>query len=194
MAVNVTTPHLGFAQHADNLFWGVAFTAHFVHLSRGQNTPNSLNKSGPLLGGHSSSVIQTRVSATVYLSSNSKRSPCQSVLNRKIFAVSCRSLAILNNVALARSLEVTVPINLFPVMVKYPSGIASAGQRKWRRHFSSYQWFALISPSKGFCQGSVEIFDEGFDPRLELLGRAEVAATDDLADQDREPDLDLIEP
>ena len=70
----------------------------------------------------------------------------------------------------------------------------SAGQRKWRRHFSSYQWFALISPSKGFCQGSVEIFDEGFDPRLELLGRAEVAATDDLADQDREPDLDLIEP
>ena len=71
---------------------------------------------------------------------------------------------------------------------------ASAGQRKWRRHFSSYQWFALISPSKGFCQGSVEIFDEGFDPRLELLGRAEVAATDDLADQDREPDLDLIEP
>ncbi|MDP7666434.1 MAG: hypothetical protein QF738_00055, partial [Rhodospirillales bacterium] len=45
--------HLGFAQHADNLFWGVAFTAHFVLLSRGQNAPNSLNKSGPLLGGHS---------------------------------------------------------------------------------------------------------------------------------------------
>ena len=102
---------------------------HFVHLSRGQNAPNSLNKSGPLLGGHSSSVIQTRVSATVYLSSNSKRSPCQSVLNREIFAVSCRSLAILNNVALARSLEVTVPINLFPVMVKYPSGIASINDR-----------------------------------------------------------------
>ena len=39
--------------HADNLFWGVAFTAHFVLLSRGQNAPNSLNKSGPLLGGHS---------------------------------------------------------------------------------------------------------------------------------------------
>ena len=34
--------HLGFAQHADNLFWGVAFTAHFVLLSRGQNAPNSL--------------------------------------------------------------------------------------------------------------------------------------------------------
>ena len=45
--------HLGFAQHADNLFRGVAFTAHFVLLSRGQNAPNSLNKSGPLLGGHS---------------------------------------------------------------------------------------------------------------------------------------------
>ena len=45
--------HLGFAQHADNLFRGVAFTAHFVLLSRGQNAPNSLNKCGPLLGGHS---------------------------------------------------------------------------------------------------------------------------------------------
>ena len=48
--------HLGFAQHADNLFWGVAFTAHFVLLSRGQNAPNSLNKSGPLLGGHSTTA------------------------------------------------------------------------------------------------------------------------------------------
>ena len=49
--------HLGFAQHADNLFRGVAFTAHFVLLSRGQNAPNSLNKSGPLLGGHSSTTF-----------------------------------------------------------------------------------------------------------------------------------------
>ena len=45
--------HLGFAQHADNLFRGVAFTAHFILFSMGQNAPNSLNKSGPLLGGHS---------------------------------------------------------------------------------------------------------------------------------------------
>ena len=47
--------HLGVAQHADYLFRGVAFTAHFVLLSRGQNAPHSLNKSGPLLGGRSSS-------------------------------------------------------------------------------------------------------------------------------------------
>ena len=52
--------HLGFAQHADNLFRGVAFTAHSVLLSRGQNAPNSLNKSGPLLGGHSKPNIGRR--------------------------------------------------------------------------------------------------------------------------------------
>ena len=28
--------HLGFAQHADNLFWGVAFTAHSIPFSRGK--------------------------------------------------------------------------------------------------------------------------------------------------------------
>ena len=53
--------HLGFAQHADNLFWGVAFTAHFVLLSRGQNEPNSLNKSGPLLGGHSKTIVHRSI-------------------------------------------------------------------------------------------------------------------------------------
>ena len=42
--------HLGFAQHADNLFWGVAFTAHFVLLSRGQNAPNSLINLDHFLG------------------------------------------------------------------------------------------------------------------------------------------------
>ena len=46
--------HLGIAQHADYLFRGVAFTAHFVLLARGQNAPHSLDKFGPLLGGHSS--------------------------------------------------------------------------------------------------------------------------------------------
>ena len=46
--------HLGIAQHADYLFRGVTFTAHFVLLARGQNAPHSLDKFGPLLGGHSS--------------------------------------------------------------------------------------------------------------------------------------------
>ena len=37
--------HLGIAQHADYLFRGVAFTAHFVLLARGQNAPHSLSPS-----------------------------------------------------------------------------------------------------------------------------------------------------
>ena len=55
--------HLGIAQHADYLFRGVAFTAHFVLLARGQNAPHSLDKFGPLLGGHSSS--SRRIASTV---------------------------------------------------------------------------------------------------------------------------------
>ena len=45
--------NLGLAKHADDLFWGVTFTAHFVLLSRLQNAPISINKPGPLSGGYS---------------------------------------------------------------------------------------------------------------------------------------------
>lgn len=40
----------GLAQHADDLFRGVALAAHSILLLKVQNAPNSLKSPGPLLG------------------------------------------------------------------------------------------------------------------------------------------------
>ena len=66
--------HLGVAQHADCLFRGVAFTAHFVLLSRGQNAPHSLDKYGPLLGGRSNTPHRRSSRSSIRSSDPTSRS------------------------------------------------------------------------------------------------------------------------
>src|SRR5688572_32172515 len=51
-----------------------------------------------------------------------------------------------------------------------------------------------VGPTEGLGHGPVEVSDEALDLGLEVLGGDEAAPPDHLADQDREPDLDLVEP
>jgi hypothetical protein len=47
---------------------------------------------------------------------------------------------------------------------------------------------------EGLRHRGIEIGDEALDPLLEMLLGGEVAAPEQLADQDREPNLDLVDP
>jgi hypothetical protein len=63
-----------------------------------------------------------------------------------------------------------------------------------RLGISCHQRPAFHRPAERLCHGSVEVGNEALDPLLEVLLGREVAAAEELADQDREPDLDLIDP
>src|ERR1019366_2433658 len=56
------------------------------------------------------------------------------------------------------------------------------------------QQLSHLGPLEWLCPGPVEVVDESFDPLLEILLRGETPAPQQFARQDREPDLDLIEP
>lgn len=62
--------NLSLAQHADDLFRGVAFAAHSNLLFSGQNAPDSLNRPGPLSGCQASLAALTR--AQIRLTRGSK--------------------------------------------------------------------------------------------------------------------------
>ncbi len=53
---------------------------------------------------------------------------------------------------------------------------------------------ALIGPAKRLCHGSVEILDKGQDFGLEIGHRDEVAAFEQLASENAEPKLNLVQP
>src|SRR5438046_1835570 len=55
------------------------------------------------------------------------------------------------------------------------------------------EWGALVGPLEGAGRAIV-VIDEGEDAGREILDRGEGAATEELASQDRQPDLDLVEP
>src|ERR1700712_3201113 len=59
---------------------------------------------------------------------------------------------------------------------------------------SRRQQLAFHRPSERLRHCGIEVADEAFDPLLEMLLGREVAAAEEFADQDREPDLDLVEP
>src|SRR5262245_30930 len=51
-----------------------------------------------------------------------------------------------------------------------------------------------VEPLDGFGHGAVEVVDEGQNPVLEILPRGEAGSAEELAHQDAEPNLDLVEP
>ena len=56
------------------------------------------------------------------------------------------------------------------------------------------QWFSLVGPFEWFCHGFVEVLNEGLDFGLQVLAGRKITPTNDLSDQNRKPDFDLIEP
>ena len=56
------------------------------------------------------------------------------------------------------------------------------------------QRLAFDGPAERLCHRGTEVGDEALNPLLEMLLGCEVAAAEKFADQDREPDLDLVEP
>ena len=54
--------------------------------------------------------------------------------------------------------------------------------------------FALIGPFEGLGHGAVKVIHEGFQFKLEISQRGEVATANHLAHQNAEPDFDLIHP
>src|SRR5580693_3630655 len=56
------------------------------------------------------------------------------------------------------------------------------------------QWLPFHRPAERLRHRCIEVGDEALDPLLEVLLRGEVTAAEEFADQDREPDLDLVEP
>ena len=72
---------------------------------------------------------------------------------------------------------------------------ASTAERKLGTHFSlAGERFCFHGPAEGLGHGLVEIGDELLDLGAQRFLAGEIAATEELSRQDREPDLDLIEP
>src|ERR1700730_15300762 len=59
---------------------------------------------------------------------------------------------------------------------------------------SGMEWLALIGPLEGFGHGAVEIVDKRQHLSAQIVNGAEVAAPQELAHQDAEPDLHLVHP
>ena len=59
---------------------------------------------------------------------------------------------------------------------------------------SSGERFGFHCPSEWLGHGSVEVVDELFDLVAEVVLAGEIAAANEFSDEDREPDLDLVEP
>src|SRR5208283_80817 len=59
---------------------------------------------------------------------------------------------------------------------------------------SCHQRLAFHRPAERLRHGGVEAGNEALDALLEMLLGGEVAAAEELADQDREPELDLVDP
>jgi len=69
-----------------------------------------------------------------------------------------------------------------------------AGSLRPIRRASYRERLALHGPAEWLGHGGVEVGDEGLDPLLQVLFAGEIAAAQQLAHQDREPDLDLVDP
>src|SRR5258708_16650661 len=49
-------------------------------------------------------------------------------------------------------------------------------------------------PFEGFRHGGIEVGDKAFDPVLEMVLRGEIPASEKFPDQEREQDIDLVDP
>ena len=54
--------------------------------------------------------------------------------------------------------------------------------------------FRFHGPAEGLCHGLVEVGDELLDLGAQVLLGREIAAAKEFSNQDREPNLDLVEP
>jgi len=54
--------------------------------------------------------------------------------------------------------------------------------------------FAGHCPLERFCEGAVEVGDEGFDAGIQVVFGGEAGAAKEFAHEDGESDLDLVEP
>ena len=75
--------------------------------------------------------------------------------------------------------------------------IADTPRRKTELHFDSHsrsEWLSGHGPLEWLGKGAVEVGDEGLDTRLQLLLGTEAGPPQQLAHEDGEPDLDLVEP
>src|SRR4051812_16488534 len=73
----------------------------------------------------------------------------------------------------------------------------STPRRKNKPHSEGHsrsEWLADHGPLERLGEGAVEVGDEGFDARLQVLLRGEAGAAQQLAHEDGEPDLDLVQP
>src|SRR5215213_11527362 len=73
----------------------------------------------------------------------------------------------------------------------------STPRRKNARHSddrSCNEWLASHGPLERLAEGAVEVGDESLDAGLQILPGGEAGAPQQLAHEDGEPDLDLIEP
>src|SRR5215472_6818772 len=59
---------------------------------------------------------------------------------------------------------------------------------------SGTEWLSLVGPLEWLGHGAIEVVDEGEHLVLQIFDRAEVAAPQELAHQDAQPDLDLVQP
>src|SRR3954464_14639347 len=83
------------------------------------------------------------------------------------------------------------------VRISLSSEVTSTPRRKNEPHFvtcSRREWLAGHGPLERLGEGAVEVGDEGFDARLQVLLRGEAGAAQQLAHEDGEPDLDLVQP
>src|SRR6058998_1171826 len=74
---------------------------------------------------------------------------------------------------------------------------SSTPRRKNESHFvarSCRERLAGHGPLERLGEGAVEVGDEGFDARLQVVLGGEAGAAQQLAHEDGEPDLDLVEP
>jgi hypothetical protein len=71
------------------------------------------------------------------------------------------------------------------------------GAARWKLHIqlrSRDQRLAGLGPLERLCRGRVEVGDESLDTRFEVALRGETPAPQQFARQDREPNLDLVQP
>src|SRR3954466_8810892 len=74
---------------------------------------------------------------------------------------------------------------------------ASTPRRKNKPHSEGHsrsEWLADHGPLERLGEGAAEVGDEGFDARLQVVVRGEAGAAQQLAHEDGEPDLDLVQP
>src|SRR5436853_5481736 len=93
--------------------------------------------------------------------------------------------------------SIVASMTLWPTRQARTEQCSSTSRRKNEPHFdgrSRCERLAGHGPLERLGKGAVEVGDEGFDARLQVVLGGEAGAPQQLAHEDGEPDLDLVEP